>query len=263
VSAVAWEALWPHLAALLLIAARLAPVAFLCPLLGGAQAPATVKLGTVLALTLFLHFEAGVSPAAPAPPPLAAAGWALKEAALGVALGLLASLPLEVARMGGRFSDLFRGSSAEAALPLSGTREAAAGDALHHLLLALAAAGPLAPLLVGALLRTYRWAPLGAFEPTEGGALTVAAAVGSGFSTALALGAPVAGASLAVDTVLGLASRGAPGLGLQEAASPVKLLGGAAVLWLALGVIAGRLEGLLLATPAALQAFLGPSGSGP
>ncbi|MCA3011618.1 MAG: type III secretion protein, partial [Myxococcaceae bacterium] len=42
------------------IAARLVPVAFLCPLLGGQLAPTTVKLGLVLSLALFLHAAAGV-----------------------------------------------------------------------------------------------------------------------------------------------------------------------------------------------------------
>jgi type III secretion protein T len=248
--------LWPHLLAVALIAARLGPVAFLCPVLGGAQAPSQVKLGVVLALALFLHLEAGVAPAPVARGALEVGGLALKEATLGAALGLLASLPFDAARMGGRLVDLFRGSSAEAALPLSGTREAAAGEALYNLLLALAAAGPLAPLLVGALLRTYRWAPLGTLGPSADLALEVARLVGGAFSTALALGAPVAGASLAVDTLLGLASRAAPGVSLQDAAAPVKILGGAAVFWLALGVLADRLQALVLETPAVLEATL-------
>lgn len=259
-SAALLAALWPHLAAVALVAARLVPVAFLCPLLGGAQAPGQVKLGVVLALALFLHLEAGVAPPAPVEGGLELAGLALAEAVLGAALGLLASLPFDAARIGGRLVDLFRGSSAEAALPLVGTREAAAGDLLHHLLLALAASGPLGPLLVGALLRSYRWVPAGAAAPGGAQALEVAHLLGGAFATALALGAPVAGASLAADALLGLASRAAPSLRLQETGAPLKLLLGAAALWLGLGVVAERLQALLVDTPGALQALAGLAG---
>jgi flagellar biosynthesis protein FliR len=258
-----WAQLGPHLIAVALIASRLVPVAFLCPLLGGAQAPTPVKLSVVLALSLFLHLEADVAPGVAALGAARAAGLALQEAVLGTAVGLLASLPFDVARMGGRFSDLFRGSSAEAALPLAGTREAAAGEALSHLLVAVAAAGPLAPLLVGAVLRSYRWAPLGRTPLSGDMGLEVARLVGGAFSTALALGAPVAAASLAIDTALGLAARAAPGVSLQEVSAPVKILGGAAVLWLGLGVLADRLQALLLDTPGTLQAFLGLGGGSP
>jgi flagellar biosynthesis protein FliR len=254
----AWQA---HLISVAVLAARLAPVAILCPMLGGPAAPGHVRLAVALALALFLHLEGGLVPGTMPPDGLRALGLALREAALGSAIGLMASLPFDTARMGGRLADLFRGSSAEAALPLSGTREAAAGDALHHLLLALAATGPLATLVVDAVVRSYRWAPPGTVDVTEGLALGAARLVGGACSTALALAAPVAAASLAVDTLVGLASRAAPGLNLQEASGPVKVVGGAAVLWLALGPLAGRLQDLLLEVPGALQALLAVGGA--
>ena len=49
---VAIDALTPHVVAVALVSARLLPVAFLCPLLGGSHAPTHVKLGVVLALNL-------------------------------------------------------------------------------------------------------------------------------------------------------------------------------------------------------------------
>jgi flagellar biosynthesis protein FliR len=236
------DALRPHVVATALIGARLVPVAFLCPLLGGTNAPTTVKLGLVLALSTFLHVAAGVGFPESAVTALDFAGIAFKEVLLGTTLGLIAALPFDAARMGGRFIDLFRGSSAEAALPLAGTREAATGDALYHLLLALAATGVVMPLTLGALFKSYALVPLGSFVHTDAVALRVAALVGGTFATGLAIGAPIAGVSLAVDACLGLASRAAPNMNLQETGAPLRILGGGAVVWLAVGLFAARLQ---------------------
>ena len=54
------DLLQPHVLAVALVSARLVPVAFLCPLFGGTHAPTHVKLGVVLALSLFLHLAGGV-----------------------------------------------------------------------------------------------------------------------------------------------------------------------------------------------------------
>lgn len=250
------DALEPHVVATALIAARLVPVAFLCPLLGGSHAPTHVKLGLVLALSLFLHVAAGVGLPAGATSAFDFVGIAFKEVLLGTTLGLLAALPFDAARMGGRFIDLFRGSSAEAALPMAGSKEAATGDALYHLLLALASTGVVLPLTLGALFRSYALAPLGTFVHSEAVALEAAGLVGGAFATGLAIGAPIAGVSLAVDACLGLASRAAPGMNLQDTGAPLRILGGGAVVWLAIGLIAARLQDYAALTPDHLAGLL-------
>lgn len=253
------DALEPHVAAVALIGARLLPVAFLCPLLGGPQAPAHVKLGLALALATFLHLGAGIAPR-DATLTLDWVGWAAREAVLGTTLGLIASLPFEAARIGGRVIDLFRGSSAEAALPLSGTKEAASGDALHSLLVALAATGLIMPVVLGALFRSFAWVPLGRFGHTEEVALEAARLVGGAFATGLAIGAPFAALSLAIDTLLGLASRALAGMNLQDTAAPLKILSGGGLLWLAIGVLAQRVQALALEPPHSLRHLIDLSG---
>ncbi|MEW5739548.1 MAG: flagellar biosynthetic protein FliR [Myxococcota bacterium] len=250
------DALQPHVVATALIGARLVPVAFLCPLLGGSHAPTHVKLGLVLALSLFLHVAGGIGLPPGAVNAFDFVGIAFKEVLLGTTLGLIASLPFDAARMGGRFIDLFRGSSAEAALPMAGTKEAATGDALYHLLLALASTGVVMPLTLAALFKSYTLAPLGTFVHSEDVAMQVAALVGGAFATGLAIGAPIAGASLAVDACLGLASRAAPGMNLQDTGAPLRILGGGAVIWLAVGLFAARLQEYAAGTPDAMRLLL-------
>lgn len=251
----ALEALGPDVLAVALCAARLTPVSLLCPLLGGVAAPATVRLGGVLALSVFLHAGCGVRA------PALAGGWALaaavgREAALGTAVGLVAALPFDAARMGGRLMDLVRGTSAEASLPLVGTRESATGDGLHQLLVALVAAGPAMPLVLSALVRTFAWVPLGGWVPAEAAALQVAAQVGAALAAGLAVAAPLVAAVLALDGVLGLLARATPQLGLQEVGAPLRILGGGALLWLGVGVLCERLLAGVGGTREALQGLL-------
>ena len=54
------QALGPDVQGVALCSARLVPIAFLCPLLGGQATPVTVRLALVLGLALFLRLEAGV-----------------------------------------------------------------------------------------------------------------------------------------------------------------------------------------------------------
>jgi flagellar biosynthesis protein FliR len=235
------DGMGPHVVAVALCAARLLPVVFLCPLLGGQAAPTTVKLALVLSLSLFLHVVAGVGPASPVETPWALAALAMREFAYGTSVGLVAALPFDAARMGGRFIDLFRGTSAEASLPVAGSRESAAGDALYQLLVGLVMSGGLLPVVLSALLRGFGVVKLGAFVPTEAATLYVATLVGGAMATGLAVGAPIAAAVMAVDCFLGMASRAAPQVNLQEVGAPLRILGGGALLWLGVGIFCERL----------------------
>lgn len=249
------SAMTPHLVAVALCAARLLPVAFLCPLLGGASAPMTVKLSLVLALAGFLHFAAGIGGGLIVPDVLNFALLAGKEITFGMVLGLVAALPFDAARMGGRFIDLFRGSSAEAALPSAGTKESATGDGLYQLLVAMAAAGAALPIVLSAIFKSFAVVHLGAYVASESVVMQVAALVGTTFAVALAVGAPVAGASMAVDCLLGLASRAAPQMNLQDTGAPLRILAGGAVTWLAIGVVMERLLGLVVDSELAISAI--------
>ncbi len=250
------DALQPHVVAIALIASRLLPVAFLSPLFGGTQAPTTVKLGVVLALAGSLHTAAGVTIIGVPADSFGLAVAAFKEVVLGTTIGVVASLPFDAARMGGRFVDLFRGSSAEAALPFAGNREAASGDLLFQLLVALVAVGGMGPLVIAPLWRSYALVPLGTFHQSEEVALELARLVGTAFATGLAVAAPIAGLSLVVDLVLGLAARAAPQANLQEFSSPARILAGGAVLWLSLGLLCQRLMAFAAATPDSIASVL-------
>jgi flagellar biosynthesis protein FliR len=220
---------------------RVLPVALLCPVLGGPLVPAPVRLAVAGALGLALRPLAGIVPDAS----LEVLGRSAREAVVGLLIGMGAALPFDAARIGGRLIDLVRGTSAEAALPGAGHREAATGDLLHQLLVSLALAAGALPVLVRAVARSYALLPLGG-GLADAGALAIARLVGVALATGLAVAAPIVALSWATDAAVGLVLRAAPGLAATELASPVRILGGATVLWLSLGLVADRLLGLAL-----------------
>jgi type III secretion protein T len=230
-----------HAKAIAACSARILPVVFLCPFLGGQAAPATVRLTTVLAMAIGLHVAGGVGAEVAAVDLWATGALVLREMALGTGIGLIASLPFDAARIGGRFVDLFRGTSAEAVLPVSGTRESAAGDGLYQLVVALAIASGAAGAVAAALWRSFGALPLGGFAASEGFEVTVVRCIALAFTSGLAIGAPVAALSLCVDALLGFASRAAPQIHLSEVGAPLRILGGGALLWLSVGWISQRL----------------------
>jgi flagellar biosynthetic protein FliR/type III secretion protein T len=179
---------------------------------------------------------------------------AAREGCLGIILGLTAALPLDAARMGGRFMDLFRGASAEAALPEAGTRESATGDVLHQLLLSVVAAGPLFPFITTALLRSFVLVRVGGGFGLGSAALQVISLVGTAMGTGLAVGAPIAAVSLLTDLFVGLAGRAAPQMGARELSAPLRIGVGGALGWLTLGLVCDRLLELVAKTPSLLEA---------
>jgi type III secretory pathway component EscT len=233
----------PHFWPVALCSTRLLPVTLMCPLLGGAQAPMMVRLTLALMLSLFVHIGGGVS----VPDAVLHSGWLLapifaRQLCLGLAVGFLASVPFDAARIGGRLLDTFRSANAEVQLPEVGQKDAATAGLLHQLLCATLFAAGGYKLGLDAVLRGFALMPLSSdgvnmqavFEQVASGALT-STAVG------LAIGAPAAATSLVVDVGLGLVARAAPQLRLQETATPAKLGLGAAAILLSLGTIGDRL----------------------
>jgi len=209
-----------------LVCLRILPVVMLCPLLGGQLAPVPVRLAVALSMGLVVRPLVG-------PVQLEDSGWVRAccgEAAFGLGLGLVSALPFEAARTGGRWIDLFRGTSAEAALPV----------------------------LLRALARTFRLVPPGLASPASPGAIAVW--VGVAMGTGLAIAAPVLVLCWVVDGALALVARAAPGIPLPEVAPPGRILGGAVVLWLGLGLVCDRLLAAVAATPEAWAALSSDGG---
>ena len=127
---------------------------------------------------------------------------------------------------------------------------------VHQMVLTLVVSGAAFPIVVGSLWRSFGTVQLGTYVPTEAAALHVAALAGTAMATGLAVGAPIAAAVMAIDTALGMASRFAPQMNLQEVGAPLRIIGGGAVVWLGIGILCDRLLAGVFASNGAMHALI-------
>jgi type III secretory pathway component EscT len=235
----------PHLGAAALHALRLLPVAILSPFLGGPLVPAVVRLSLAAGLGSALHLAGGARPF-PGTGLSDLAATAVRELGLGTALGLLASVPIEAARAGGRLVDTLRGATlSELHVALIRQRESAVGDLLAQWSVVLAAWAGADRLVLGAVLESFVSLPVG--HSPAAGALVEVSLRGAGelVSAALCLGAPAAAGVLAADLALALSARAAPHLGVAGAAQPARAAAGLLAVALPASALGGRLVELV------------------
>jgi flagellar biosynthesis protein FliR len=228
--------------AVALTVARFFPVVWLAPTFGGRLLPAPARVALVLGLSLVL-MPPGAADAAPVGVHLI--GALLVEALLGITLGLLSSLPFELARAGGHLVDVARGAAfAQVIAPGLGDRATPTGDVLHlALLVAVTAAGG-DRLILAALAESQAALPAGALL-AQGGmahlAETALDATARLVAAALMLAAPPVVVALLADLVLGVVGRVVPQLPLFFLGMPVKTVLGLLFVALAAGPMLGVL----------------------
>lgn len=237
------EVLAPRAMAAALHGLRLLPASLLCPFLGGPLVPGVVRLSLAFGLGACAWSAAGGAAFAGSSSDLLLAG--ARELALGTALGLLAAVPFEAARAGGRLVDTLRGATlTELHVAPLRQRESATGDLLVQWLVVLAANAGGDRLVVSALLETFRAVPAG-----SGLAPTMLLAAGLRGATellacALALGAPAAAGVLAADLAVSLALRGSR-LSISTAAQPARAALGLLAVAVPAAAVAGRLTSVV------------------
>jgi len=253
------DALIPHMWPIALAGARVLPVCLLCPMFGGARGPAQVRLSLALMLALFVHVGCGIGlPEGFQPGFFTLAPAFAVQLFAGIAMGYVATLPFDAARIGGRLLDTFRSANAEAQLPEVGQSDSATAGMLHQLLCAMLFACGGYRLVLGAVVKSFGALPLVGGTLNFGNAVELCAAGAlAAMATGLAIGAPCAAISLMVDVGMGLAARAAPQLRLQDAGTPVKLGLGAAAILLSLGAVSDRLLGDAAAGVQAMGALVG------
>ncbi|MDR3523165.1 MAG: flagellar biosynthetic protein FliR [Acetobacteraceae bacterium] len=219
--------------AALLLLARLGAAMMLLPGFGEAETPATIRLGSALALVVLLFPL--LSPLVPPMPaaPLELAGMLVREVAVGLWFGWLVRLVLLALPMAGQ---IIAGAVGMTNV-IQPDAFLGAGSAALSRMLGLAA--PLLLLITGlwstpltALSGLYALLPPGHAFPVGDGAQATIQAVGLSFALALRLATPFLLAGLVYHTALALIGRLVPHLQLHFAAAPGQLLGGVALLGL-------------------------------
>jgi flagellar biosynthetic protein FliR len=220
----------------LLVLFRTGGLVMTAPMLGGGIGNARSRLMLALALSLIL------TPIT-APPADTTLGVGLilqgiAQTAIGIAMGLLLSLAFEALQMAAEAISAGAGLSfAQMVDPVRGMQATAMGALLMALamLAFLAQDGHLA--VVQMLADSFTLMPLGAPLPAQDIAGLVVGQGGIMFSGALKVALPAMIALLAVNLVMGVASRVAPALNIFSVGLPAAVLAGLLALFLGIEAI--------------------------
>jgi len=244
-----------------LAVARIAPVLWMVPFLGGRTLPPEARIALAVLATL-LVFPALATGAVPTSP-LAIVALLFKEVLIGAAMGLVTALPFAALEMSGRLVDTIRGANlAEVLDPHSGQRTSPLGEL--HLLLGVAVF-----LLIGghhAFLRTlaesFVAVPVLEFpsaSPASAGAFVQAVAElgAAALATAVGLAGPAIVAIVASEVALGILNRAAPQMGVYFVGMPLRAAAGLAAAALTVALILPALRSHAAGALHALTALLG------
>lgn len=198
----------------ILVFARVLPIVVFTPIFGGEAVPRRFRLGFAVFLTGILVLAIPMSEN-PDVSRLAFAGLLVKEALIGATMAVSLRIMFEAFRAAGAMSDLFRGTTMASILDASSREQTSLLGAFYFqlamvLLVSLGGLG----LITMALAETFVTLPVFApgpaslvGQPTTGELIGL---LGSLFTSALKIAAPVLAIIVTTDLALGLLNRAAP-----------------------------------------------------
>ena len=230
-----------------LVTARLVPVVYLVPYLGGQVMPQPVKMGIAMALTVMVYpavWQTGAAGALPSGA-LEIAALVTKELVVGLMLGFVAALAFEALRVAGQLIDGARGQTmATAFVPQLKTQASVSAELLYQLGVVMFLVTGGHRLFLSALVKSYVIVPPQHFP--ELGARLEAITFGIIRLTADAiilgvlLAFPVVAAILLANLMLALINKAAPQINVFFLGMPLKAVLGVGVLLLGLRIVVDR-----------------------
>lgn len=226
-----------------LVAARIAPIIQMVPLLGGAVLPQVAKMGLTLALTLILMPLLVVQGVGldTVPTGLHFIACLVKEGLFGFTIAFFINAIFEMLRIAGQFIDQVRGQTqATIMLPYSKQSGSVTGVALYQFGVALLFAMGGHLLIIKAIVRTYKTLGPFDFPSLENSELLVnfiIRAISDVIIGGVLFAFPVIAAVLLADIVLGLVNKSAPQINVFFLGMPLKSAIGIGVLCLGIGIL--------------------------
>lgn len=229
----------------LLIFMRVLGMFTAAPIFGHAHVPPQVKIGLALTISLALLSVVPQPPAILAENVWLLAAAAVKEAAVGIILGFVATMVFMAIQLAGEAADIQIGFGlANIADPLLGTQTSLLGQFqfIVATLLFLIVNGH--HLLLAALVRSFSLVPLDAFALHGILSARILDILAQLFLIGLSIGAPVMLAVFLTDLALGLLGRTVPQMNLLLVGFPIKILVGLGMLLISLPFFLTACRGL-------------------
>jgi len=226
-----------------LIMARVMSIVTLVPFLGGKNAPAEVKMGVGMTLTLILWPTAMASLTGPVSiTPIGFLLMMMKETFVGLVIGFVASKIFYMVEISGQLIDLLRGANQiQLQVPEIEERSSAFGAMQFQLLLCLFLALDLHHPFMVSLFESFRVVPLNDWPHFQAGFKPfvdyTARITGDVIFIAVLMAMPIGIVTLIIETAFGLMNRVAPQINAYFMAMPAKVLAGTLVFFLAFDMI--------------------------
>ncbi len=227
-----------------LVAARVAPLTVIAPWIGLRAAPAQLRTGVIVALTLAFAPLAALSEVALPTSPLGMTVAITREALIGAVFAIATALPFHAIDWAGRLVDTWRGASlAEVIAPPTGERTSPLGDLQLMLGVAIFLTTGGHRAAFGAFAEGLLIAPVGSLVAPDLASVALGAAslCAAALALAISLAAPAAAAIVLVELSLGLVARSAPQVPVFFAGMPLRAATGIFAVLLALSLVVARL----------------------
>jgi flagellar biosynthetic protein FliR len=221
-----------------LIFARIGAIVMLIPGIGESFIPARIRLSMAFVMTLALYPV--LSTGVPAEPAMVAdlAGAVIKEALIGLMIGGVLRLFMNVLAVAGEIVSIESTLSfAQTANPTQATPSTTLGTFLGLLALVLMMSTNLHHLFIAAIVRSYSLFPFHRDVPLADAGQLAVQTVGKSFALGLQLSAPVMVFAFIFNIATGLVNRVMPQFQVFFVASPLLVLTSLSVFALSLGVI--------------------------
>lgn len=230
-----------------LVTARLVPVVYLVPYLGGQTVPQPVKMGIAMALTVMVYpavWETGAAGALPAGS-LELGALVVKELVVGLMLGFVAALAFEALRVAGQVIDGARGQTmATAFVPQLKTQTSVSAEFLYQLGVVMFLVTGGHRLFLSALVKSYVIVPPQSFPELgvklEAITFSIVRLTADAIALGVLLAFPVVAAILLANLMLALINKAAPQINVFFLGMPLKAVLGVGVLLVGLQVVVDR-----------------------
>lgn len=230
-----------------LVSARMVPVVYLVPYLGGQAMPQQVKMGISLALTVLVYpavWGLGAAQALPAGA-LEITALILKELVVGLMIGFIAALAFDALRVAGQLIDVSRGQTmATAMVPQLKSQASVSADLLYQLGVVVFMLTGGHRLFLAALVRSYVMVPPQGFPHFGANLQMITFGIVRLAADAITLGVllafPVIAAILVSNIMLALVNKTAPQINVFFLGMPIKAVLGVAILLVGMHVVVER-----------------------
>lgn len=238
--------LLPNLSILLLIIVRVSTFFVTVPLFSYRTIPQQVRITLAVILAWMMYYTFNIDP-------IDINGFylllILKEAIIGLMLGLVATIILSAVQIAGGFIDFQMGfAMANIIDPQTGAQSPLMGQFLNFLMLLLLLAINGHHLILDGIYYSYQFMPINQFFPNfgeEGTVLFIIKTFVSVFAIAFQMSAPIVATLFLVTLALGITGKTVPQMSIFVIGFPIKIAVGFLVLIVTMGVLVGVMKELI------------------